>query len=42
MQREGEALDWEEKEFTGVQERGVFSPFSLAATVRKAILLHKP
>jgi hypothetical protein len=39
---EGEALDWAEKELTRAQERGVFSPFSSAATVRKAMLLHRP
>jgi hypothetical protein len=41
-QMEGEALDWAEKELARAEERGVFSPFSSAVTMRKAMLVHKP
>jgi hypothetical protein len=39
---EREALDWAEEELAHEQERGAFSPFSSAATVRKAMQLHRP
>jgi hypothetical protein len=41
MKWESESLDWAEKELARAQERGVIPPFSTAATVRKAMLLHK-
>jgi hypothetical protein len=42
MKWESESLDWADKELARAQERGVIPPFSTAATVRKAMLLHRP